>query len=190
MAQGDTGRSLISSYGLSWKVEDTEWVPNGRKGKRRLLGHLGSKRSSLRVADFWSQSGIYVLYGNYGLYYVGIAAQLGRRLRKHLSDKHAKEWDRVSWFGFRQVTHQRNSAGLMVLGRSEAMSSIRLNKARHDIEAILFRAFAGPGNDKHPHFGNKLQQWEQIKAAELDKLLDRLQPLGNKRMPSGSRIKS
>jgi hypothetical protein len=174
MAQADRGRSLISSYGLFWKVDDTEWSQDGRKGKRRLLGHLGSKRSSIRIADFWSQSGIYVLYGNYGLYYVGIAAELGRRLRRHRSDKHANEWDRFSWFGFRTISQRRDSDGLLILGKSEAMSSIRLNKARHDIEAILFRAFAGPGNDKNPHFGNKLKQWEQVKGAEADQLLDRV----------------
>jgi hypothetical protein len=189
MAQSDSGRSLISSYGLFWKVDDTEWIPIGRKGKRRLLGHLGSKRSSIQIADFWSQSGIYVLYGNYGLYYVGIAAELGRRLRRHLSDKHAKEWDRFSWFGFRTVTQHRDTDGLLLLGKSEAMSSIRLNKARHDIEAILFRAFAGPGNDKNPHFGNRLKQWEQIEPAEMDSLLNRLNAPGKKRMRSRARIK-
>jgi hypothetical protein len=41
----------------------------------------------------------------------------------------------------------------LLLGKSEAMSSIRLSKPRHDIEAILFRAFAGLGNDKIPLFG-------------------------------------
>jgi len=188
MAQSDRGRSLISSYGLFWKVDDTEWIPNGRKGKRRLLGHLGSKRSSNRVADFWSQSGIYVLYGNYGLYYVGIGAQLGRRLRKHLSDPHAHEWDRFSWFGFRRVTRRRDTGGLLLLGKSEATSSIRLSKARHDIEAILFRAFAGPGNDKNPHFGNKLKQWDQVKPADLDKLLGRVKALAQKRTPTRTRI--
>src|SRR5438067_2330116 len=79
MTQLDPGRSLISSYGLFWKVEDTEWnIDGARKGTQRMLGRLGSKGSSMRVADFWSQSGIYVLYGNYGLYYVGIASQVGR----------------------------------------------------------------------------------------------------------------
>jgi len=190
MAQSDRGRSLVSSYGLFWKVDNTEWFSEGRKGKRRLLGHLGSKRSTTLVADFWSQSGIYVLYGNYGLYYVGIAALLGRRLRRHLSDKHANEWDRFSWFGFRRVTRRRDSEGLLLLGKSGAMSSIRLNKARHDIEAILFRAFAGPGNDKYPHFGNKLIQWQQIGPAELDKVLGRVQPPPKKRLASRGRIKS
>jgi hypothetical protein len=178
MAQSDRGQSLIGSFGLFWKVEETEWIRgDGRKGKHRLLGRVGSKSSSLRVADFWPQSGIYVLYGNYGLYYVGIASQLGRRLRRHLSDKHKNEWDRFSWFGFGRVTSNRDADGLLKLGKSEAMSSIRMSKARHDIEAILFRAFAGPGNDKHPHFGNRLERWEQIKRLETDRFLSRVKPL-------------
>jgi len=111
------------------------------------------------------------------LYYVGIASQLGRRLRRHLSDKHKNEWDRFSWFGFGRVTSNRDADGLLKLGKSEAMSSIRMSKARHDIEAILSRAFAGPGNDEHPHFGNRLERWEQIKRLETERFLNRLKPL-------------
>src|SRR5258708_10912638 len=88
MAQSDRGQSLIGSFGLFWKVEETEWIRgDGRKGKHRLLGRVGSKSSSLRVADFCPQSGIYVLYGNYGLYYVAMAQHRARRLPRRLSDK-------------------------------------------------------------------------------------------------------
>jgi len=176
MAQSDPGRSLITSYGLFWKVQDTEWVP-GRKVVRRMLGRNGSKRKSIEIADFWTQSGIYVLYGNYGLYYVGIAGRLGPRLKRHLADTHAGKWDRFSWFGFKRVQSHRTPEGLLMLGKEESSSAIILSKARHDIEAILFRAFAGAGNAKNPHFGNKLRQWEQIASVDSKKFLARVQPL-------------
>src|SRR5438552_2300571 len=123
MAQLDPGRGLISSYGLFWNTDDTEWVgQNGHKGKHRMLGRLGAKRSSLIVADFWSQTGIYVLYGNYGLYYVGIASRLGPRVRRHMFDRHADLWDRFSWFGFRRVRSHQAADGLHKLGESGAMT--------------------------------------------------------------------
>jgi hypothetical protein len=170
------GRNLITSYGLFWKLDETEWLPaDGHKVKRRLLGRLGSKGSRLRGADFWSQSGIYVLYGNYGLYYIGVSGSgLGQRIHDHLTDIHSDQWDRFSWFGFRELNGDRDAKGLGLLGEVVKTSSIRLSKARGDIEAILFRAFAGPGNQKHPNFGAKLQPWEQVKLTEVPKFLERL----------------
>jgi hypothetical protein len=169
------GRNLITSYGLFWKLDETEWFSvDGHKGKHRLLGRLSKKRSLLRIADFWSQSGIYVLYGNYGLYYIGVSGhEVGKRIHDHLTDDHAGEWDRFSWFGFREVTESRDLAGLLLLGKAQTTSAIRLSKARGDIEAILFRAFAGPGNRKRPSFGAKLEQWEQIKLADVPTILER-----------------
>jgi len=176
MAARRKGRNLITSYGLFWKVDQTEWLSrDGRKGKHRLLGRLRKKYSRLRVADFWSQSGIYVRYGNYGLYYIGVSGrQLGKRIHDHLSDDHAGEWDRFSWFGFREVTDERDARGLLTLGKAQTTSPIRLSKARGDIEAILFRAFAGPGNRRRPSFGAKLEQWEQILLADVPRIIQRL----------------
>jgi hypothetical protein len=46
--------------------------------------------------------------------------------------------------------------------------------ARGDIEAILFRAFAWPGNRKRPSFGANLEQWEQIRLADVPRIMERL----------------
>lgn len=43
-------------------------------------------------------SGVYVLYKKYKLYYVGIAQNLFWRLHCHTKDKHKKNWDRFSVF--------------------------------------------------------------------------------------------
>lgn len=175
------GRNLITSYGLFWKLDETEWLSvDGHKGKHRLLGRLRKKGSRLRIADFWSQSGIYVLYGNYGLCYIGVSGhELGKRIHDHLTDDHAGEWDRFSWFGFREVTEGRDLGGLLLLGKAQTTSAIRLSKARGDIEAILFRAFAGPGNHKRPSFGAKLEQWEQIRLADVPRIMERLEEGSN-----------
>lgn len=169
-------RNLITSYGLFWKLDETEWLSgDGHKAKHRLLGRLSKKGSRLRVADFWSQVGIYVLYGNYGLYYVGVSShELGKRIHDHLTDVHAGRWDRFSWFGFLEVTGDRGADGVLLLGEAERTLSIGLSEARHDIEAILFRAFAGPGNSAHPRFGATLEQWEQIRLAKLPNVLEKL----------------
>lgn len=40
--------------------------------------------------------GLYALYDGDSLYYVGLASELNHRLKRHLSDKHGRKWDRFS----------------------------------------------------------------------------------------------
>ena len=44
------------------------------------------------------RSGIYALYNNDKLYYVGIAKNLMRRVNAHMKNKHKNKWDSVSFF--------------------------------------------------------------------------------------------
>jgi hypothetical protein len=47
-------------------------------------------------AYVWNRHGIYALYRKGCLYYVGLASDLCNRLQCHLTDRHAKSWDRFS----------------------------------------------------------------------------------------------
>jgi len=43
--------------------------------------------------------GIYALYDNFGLYYVGLTTySLRGRIRRHTTDRHRKKWNRFSWY--------------------------------------------------------------------------------------------
>lgn len=71
------------------------------------IGHQrlpGSRTRGGRAGEvnFWDQRGIYALYQDYNLVYVGQAADrgLGRRIGEHMKDSKAERWDRFSWFGF------------------------------------------------------------------------------------------
>jgi hypothetical protein len=91
---------------LFWNVDEVEWFPGAGNRKRfRLLGRIGQRRGKLQVCDFRLVRGIYVLYDDYGPYYVGLARDrgIGGRLRRHRRDVHAGAWDRFSWFGFQYV---------------------------------------------------------------------------------------
>lgn len=58
--------------------------------------------------DFRDQRGVYALYAEYELVYVGQTgagdAQLFKRLRSHLTDHLAGRWNQFSWFGTQWVT--------------------------------------------------------------------------------------
>ena len=44
-------------------------------------------------------SGIYALYDNHGLYYVGLTtSSLRTRIKKHTRNRHKGKWNRFSWY--------------------------------------------------------------------------------------------
>ena len=81
---------LIKAYGLFWRADEVNWQPGrGSRGEFMLLGRRGKNRPNLQLANFRRQSGIYILYSDYGPYYVGLAREnsLGRRLKGSLSQR-------------------------------------------------------------------------------------------------------
>jgi len=153
----------------------------------------GKRGASLQVCDFRFQRGIYVLYNDYGPYYVGLVrvGTLGNRLKQHRSDSHAGEWDRFSWFGFSRVLPARPYAdGTKALGKVRDKLLTGSKWAIRDIEALLIQSLGTQ------HRGNGLQMrfahgehWEQVMAHEVDHYLGRLtKPLTSRaRTPEPSR---
>jgi hypothetical protein len=69
---------LIRAYVLFWRRDEINWSPgSGQRDEFQLLGRKGTNRGTIRLADFRKQVGIYVLYGNYGPYYVGLTRRRG-----------------------------------------------------------------------------------------------------------------
>lgn len=96
---------MIRSFGLFWHEDRVFW------GRRNNPGALyGARSASSRAArvDFRDQRGIYALYADYDLVYVGQTgakdARLFNRLKAHLDDHLSERWNRFSWFGTRWVT--------------------------------------------------------------------------------------
>lgn len=103
---------MIWNYGLHWHVDRVWW---GRPNDRGLL-YGATNRNTLEknAVDFREQIGIYALYADYELVYVGQAgtggyATLFTRLRDHRSDHLSERWNRFSWFGALYVNEQNKS---------------------------------------------------------------------------------
>lgn len=173
-----TTNTFIRSYGLFWRREEVDWAPGaGNAGVFRLLGRRNQNRPALQVADFREQRGIYVLYDDYGPYYVGLAAKqdIGNRLRDHTLDDHADCWDRFSWFGFRRVLKGRDTDGLQQLGAMPRQLVTGTASTIGDIEALLMHTLGtvGLGNKNSMRFKNA-DRWEQVPEYETDDWLDRV----------------
>ena len=104
---------------------------SGRLGRARsgVQPNARSVESARRlrstIADHWMQWGIYVLHRDAKPTYVGIASQLGRRIKEHLKDHHS-EWDQFS----RSVAGSEISKSLYVI-RADCRRTIRRTPMAH-----------------------------------------------------------
>jgi hypothetical protein len=161
---------IIRAYGLFWRADEITWSPGkGKAGEFRLLGRRGTNLPTRRVADFRQQRGLYILYGDYGPYYVGLTKKqdLGKRLKDHLDDHHADRWDRFSWFGFRQVLKTTEN-GLCKLKALPSLSLGAPEAAIADMEALLIKALGLASNLNKMNF-KSADEWTQVRLHEWDK---------------------
>ncbi len=175
-----TTKTFIRSYGMFWRREEVQWAPGaGNVGKFRLLGRRHSNRPALQVVDFRDQRGIYVLYDDYGPYYVGLARDqaIGIRLRTHTRDIHRDRWDRFSWFGFRRVLSRTDANGLRLFGSMPDQLLSGTSSTIGDIEALLMLSLGTVerGNEQTMKFKNA-DRWQQVPIDRVDDWMSRLLP--------------
>ena len=181
--QAATRAGFIRAYGLFWSAADVDWTGEETEGPAELLGRRGAYRGTLKVVNFWDQRGIYVLYNEYGAYYVGRTEGenmgLDRRLRQHHygenGSPHAGKWDRFSWFGWRGVLDSTDRSGYRNL---RAVPRTLLTDSKDtvgDIEALLMTTLGTVqlGNKRKEKFAAALR-WEQVLWHERDDLHRRL----------------
>lgn len=123
---------MIRSYGLHWRLDRVFW------GKQNVPGGLfGTARSSQRSnpIDFRNQRGIYALYAEYELVYIGQTGagsdRLFNRLKAHTADHLSERWDRFSWFGTQWVT--KNG----VISKDTATLSETVRASLNILEAVV-----------------------------------------------------
>lgn len=96
-----------------------------KKEKRRsrpiVVGHLEKvgrgvfSRFHKQITECVKGSfGVYALYRQNKLYYIGLASNLKSRIRGHLKDKHGKSWTHFSLYVFRRESHIRELESLLL----------------------------------------------------------------------------
>ena len=94
--------SIIQNYGLYWREDRVAWntVKDGD-----LWGLVEGKSKADDKVNFGQQRGIYALYANYDLVYVGQTTRaFYDRLNEHRKFDLQGRWNMFSWFGTRYVT--------------------------------------------------------------------------------------
>ncbi len=142
-----------------------------RKSRKLVLGYLEKVSSKVfeeypeEIASLVKQHhGVYALYKRSKLYYVGLAIDLGKRLKDHLKDKHSGKWDWFSLFLIRNSDHI------------------------HEIESLLLRIASPNGNTLRGSLKQAVNMRPELKHAiteankrTVSKLLDTV-PKPSKKM--------
>ena len=157
---------MIRAYGLHWSSDKVDWGRRGPGGAGQLLGYQTTNRNNPATrnnpADFRDQIGIYALYYDFDLVYVGrTRSPLFRRLRNHLSDHLSERWNRFSWFGTRRVL---NNNELSIVPKASPLLST--STALDVLEAVAI-AIAEPRlNLKRGNWRKSAVQYFQIDSNE------------------------
>ncbi len=159
---------LIQACGRFWHERDVAWKP-GPGRRAHLYGRWRERNPTLELGDFWHQRGVYVLHGDHGAYYAGLALDqpLGKRLQQHTEDEHKGRWDKFSWFGYCEMVASPDNerswtpAPLHEEGTASVRSIIR------DAEALLILVLNTVNRAQ-----TKWQEgwdWEQVSEADWPK---------------------
>lgn len=169
------GRPFIHGFGLQWQASQVDW-----KRGRQLLGTTGRLGRGGQIANFWEQSGVYILFRDERPRYVGFSKRLGHRLGQHRMDDKARAWATFSWFGFKQVlkTQPGQIAELADLSARRTVAQVDVMR---EMEALLIHTIRDLTNlhADSAHIGG--QEWFQLTSA------DRLRALSSGLLPRDSR---
>lgn len=151
---------LVGAYGAFWDRSLVNWDNRGW----RLLGRQGVQRGTLQVADFRRARGVYALYGDTGIYYVGLATGaggIGTRLKDHTVDDHQSSWARFSWFAFDSPSETDTYPDGVL--KHEAWPGIEGEDkfVIREMEALLIAVTSPPGNIQRMKFQYG-SEWFQV----------------------------
>lgn len=71
------------------------------------------------------KAGLYALYNNDDLYYVGLAVDLRRRLKQHIKDRHGEYWNRFSVYLVTEDEHTKPLESLVLRIASPEGNSVK-----------------------------------------------------------------
>jgi hypothetical protein len=152
------GGSIFAALGLFWSKADVDWT-----GKK-LLGRR-SRGSPDQPLNLWEQRGIYALYADFRLVYVGQANLIGDRLRMHTLDDLAGRWDTFSWFGLRRVLRDGTLSSPAHLKLASVASFL------DHAEALLIAVAEPPQNGASGRWRD-LPRYLQVRDPRLDEATD------------------
>lgn len=170
---------MIKSYGLFWDPSAVFWgrpnVPGSLLGRKH-----GSQKNPL--VDFRDQLGVYVLYQDFDVVYVGMAenTRLLPRLRNHTNDLLENRWNRFSWFGILERSSDKtypikcDDSHAFQLMDAPAQICVEPKELLQHLEGLAIIAFEPPLNRQGPSFGKSAVRYVQQRHPCLGPTVDEM----------------
>lgn len=168
---------LIGAYGMFWYRGEVDFELTEGATTWDMLGRRGMNAPTMRTVDFRRARGVYVLFDDYGAYYVGLArgkGGLGGRLRDHTRDKHAENWSRFCWFSFDGVADEKDDRGLHLVEARDQPVPGDAESVIRELEALLI-TILNTRNTNTMRFQDA-EPWEQVEWHERTKWLAKVSP--------------
>lgn len=170
---------MITHYGLYWSKDDVFWGRPKNPGKllgktNSPIGRRGAPTTTERenAKDFRDYKGVYALFSDYELVYIGQAGigtdqTLFGRINQHRKGPLANRWQQFCWFGVEIVDNKANI-------------DTDIKKSLAQLEAICI-AITNPGFNKQSGAFKGAKQVYQVPHPDeegdletrLSRLLDR-----------------
>ncbi len=156
---------MIQAIGQMWEADNVFWGKGGQAGK--LLGVPWSRKKDEHI-DFRAQIGIYALYANFDMVYVGQTGvgnkqRLLERLKQHRDGYLKGRWNRFSWFGVLRVK------GNLQLTAGKKTFHPPLGTVLNHLEAILLETAEPSLNSQGGRFGRSVVWYRQVRDPRLGK---------------------
>jgi hypothetical protein len=149
---------MIRGAGLFWERENIWWGAGTNAGA--LLGVPERNKRRMPI-DFRRQIGLYALYSDYDLVYVGQAGSgkqtMFARLKRHGKGLYAGRWNRFSWFGMLWV--KKNGT---LSSPSEAFHTSRAD-ALNVLEALIIETAEPALNNQSGRLGRNVTFYRQVR---------------------------
>lgn len=154
---------LVENIGSYWREDHVFWGAGSQAGS--LLG-VDAANVTAAPVDFREQIGLYALYADYKLVYVGQVGsgnqKLFDRLKQHRKDDLAGRWDRFSWFGTRPLTPKGDR---LRVERNQFHPT--LDAVLNQIEGVLIHVAEPPYNRQGGRFGKGVTRFLQVRDVRL-----------------------
>jgi hypothetical protein len=135
-------------------------------GEKRTKQYNDKQQDGI-IVNFARQIGVYVLYNDEKIIYVGRAigetSCLFNRLSVHATQDDKQEgWNKFSWFGFCPVDRDKKE-----ITRGTALPEYPAELFVHVLEAILIAAAPSPLNRAAASIGSQYGQWDDYRYMQV-----------------------
>lgn len=167
---------LIKAYGFHW---NPEWIYgfNGQSAKNSFKGHVKRGKRTFLI-DFWNARGVYALFKNYEIVYVGKVTNMSLGTRISMHYRYLRDhWDTFSFYCYSDINYKAEK-----VYTSKSKLAINKDDSIKTLEALIINTSEPFLNKQEARFPNsrKAKQKQFLEPITIDDVMEKLEYLEKK----------